>query len=457
MRVKKNETFQGGKKEMKIMKKTIVIVLTACLLFALVSCKGKSDSRAAAAAPESKSSREQIAEIIEKSPLGLNGIQPNPLQDRAHINKALPVQKKDPHNVTIGYTAQSLGSVFFLTILETLQEECAKYGYNLIYQVADFNIELQAQQVDAFIAMGVDVIIVNGNTQSHTATFRRSADAGIPILATANQPAEWDSSVLTDFLTSSYQAGWLVGEYTGKHMYQPGKVYKMGFIFNAMGSADTESRANGFLTGFQYAMRELDGKPYESTWDAILDGYQMWRTFADRGRHTSPDGRVEFVGMGVGGQPTMEGGQRAANDLVAANRDMDVLFVETDNMWPGVEVVLRQNGLTAGKDLIVACAADATKFGMEAVMSGEILAVGNNSSAMNVYGMMDVIRGMYEFGENDKMNNLPANIFTPTVAITKENVHEFYDPDRNLAKGMPFDLLTIPEFNANVGSDGPPF
>ena len=440
---------------MKHMRKTIILVLAVCLLLGLVACGG-SRSGSSAAQTETKSAREQIADIIEQTAMGLNGIQPTPLPDRSHINKGLP-GKKNPRDVTVAYAAQSLGSVFFQTYLETLQRETARYGYNLIYQVCDFNIELQTQKVDSFVAQGVDIIIVASNTQAHTSTFRRAAEAGIPVLAGGNQSAERDANLICNFLQNSFKAGYLVGEYVAREIYEQGKTYKVGFILNYLGSADTESRANGFQTGFQYVMRELSGNPYPSQWDAILECYLQWRSFVDRGTYSSPAGKIEFVGLGVGGAPTMEGGQRAANDLVAANLDMDLLYVETDNMWPGVEVVLRQNNLQPGKDLYIACAADSTKFGMEAVMKGDILAIGINSSEINALGWMEVIRTIFEEGQLDRINNLPANHFTNTAVVNIKNVNDFYDPNRNLARPIPLELKTIPEVNAGIGDDSPPF
>jgi len=452
------------------MKKLFAILLVLAMMFGVISCgggtpasspppsasSGSAAPEASASPPPAKSSRDLVYEIIEKDPLGLNGIPPNRLEDRSHVNKGLPVEKKG--NLTIGMSVASVGSAFFTTMLNTLEEELNKLGHTFIFQVSDRNIELQIQQVDAFISQGVDLIIFNGAAQAHTATFKKSADAGIPILVTSNQAAEWDGCHITDILAGSYEAGWRSGEYTGRHMYEKDTVYKIGFILNSIGSADTESRANGFISGFQYALRELDGNPYASKWDAIYEGYHVWREFMDNGKLLKADARINLVGYGNGETPDAPGGQKAANDLVAGNRDMDLLFIETDNMWAGVEVVLRQNSLKPGEDLIISCAADATKVGLEAIMNGEILAISNNSSAMNAMGMVEIIRGLFEEGySNRDYNNLVANTYTPTVCITKENVEQFYDPDQDLARGIPYDFKTVPEHNANLSDTSDPF
>jgi len=370
------------------------------------------------------------------------------MRDRTDIPKGLPVEPRE--NITIGFTMASLGSDFFNTMLWTIQERAEAYGYTLIYQVSDRNIELQNQQMDAFITQGVDVIIFNGNVHPVTAAFRSAAAAGIPVVAMGPQGADYDFSLVTCFLSSSYSAGWQVGEYTGRYMHDADSIFNIGMILMTLGSADTESRANGFLAGFQYAIRELDGNPFESEWDAIYEGYHVWREFVSTGSFRNDAMRINLVGYGHGETPDAPGGIRAANDLIAAHHNIDLLYVETDNMWPGVEVVLRQNGLVPGQDLIVACAADATRFGLEAIMSGEILAIGNNSSAMSATGIMEVIRAIFHYGED--MNNLTVNTFTPTVVINRENVDQFYDPDQPFARGIPFALQTVEEFNALAGN-----
>ncbi len=124
-------------------------------------------------------------------------------------------------------------------------------------------------------------------------------------------------------------------------------------------------------------------------------------------------------------------------------------------MWPGVEVVLKQNSLTAGTDLYVVCAADGTKEGMEAIKDGSLLAIANNSSSMNAIGMATIVRNL--FLDDKDMNNIVPNTYTPTVAITKENVDEFYDPEKDLAGGLDYELQTVDQYNSSVSDTAPPF
>jgi ribose transport system substrate-binding protein len=219
-----------------------------------------------------------------------------------------------------------------------------------------------------------------------------------------------------------------------------------------LGSGDTDSRSCGFLGGYYYTAAEMDGVPYDSKWDCILEYYNVWQDVVSRGRFADEARGIDIVGYGNGETPDVAGGQKAAQDLIVAHPDIDILMIETDTMYPGVKVVLDQNGLVPGEDIIVSCAADGTKIGMDRMRDGEILCIGNNSSAVCALGAMNMIHAI--FTENFDANNILPSSFMPTVAITPENVDEYYDPDADLAKGIAGKFWTVPEYNAAHSSSG---
>ena len=54
--------------------------------------------------------------------------------------------------------------------------------------------------------------------------------------------------------------------------------------------------------------------------------------------------------------------------------------------------------------------------------------------------------------EGRDVNNLVANAYTPAAIITIENVDEYYDPNSDVAKAIPFEIPTVDEYNAaNAG------
>lgn len=442
---------------MKTSKKLIAGVLALSLLFALIGCGGSSSGGGGGAAPveDNRSARDKVYELIEKDLTAFNGIPAKVLQDRSGVIKGLPVEKKD--KLTIGYTTGSLGSPFFVTMHKAIEEACAAEGYTLITQVNNFNTEQGLADMQAFIVQGVDIIFANTDVQAASAVFREASEAGIPVIATSNQPVNYDSNVITDILSGSYKSGFYVGEYTAKQMHKKGESIKVGFSVIQIGSGDTESRGNGFVGGYLYAAREIDGNPYPSKWEAIYDGYNIWREFADKRSKSVPEQGLELLSYGqtANSNPDAPGGREATEDLIAVLPNLDLLVVECDPMWPGAEQVLRENNRTPGVDIQIACPADGTRVGMEALMRGEIIAIGNNSSRMNAIGMMTIAKNIFVDGKD--MNNIVANTYTPTLAITKENVAEFYNPDDDLAMGMAYELQTVDDYNASVSPTADPF
>jgi len=442
---------------MRKLTRIISCILLICLVFALTACGGGKKSLAPEAeAEDDRPARDKVYEIIEEYPIAFNGIPPKQLPDRTNLVKGLPVEKKGPADITVAYSTHTISSPYFVNMLHQLEEKCKTEGYNFIYQVSNSDTERSIQQIEAYISQGVDIILANGDVQALSPTFKKAAETGIPVVSTSAQPVSSETNVITNILAGSYKAGWHVGEYVARQIYEPGKVLKVGFVVIRFGLGDTESRGNGFVSGYLYAAREIDGNPYPSKWDAMLDGYNIWSKFSASGKLDASDVGLNLVGYGQSpGAPDAPGGQGAANDLVTANQDMDLLYVECDPMWPGVEVVLKQFNIKPGEDMLVACAADGTAYGMEAIKRGEIMAIGNNSSSMNSLGMMTIVRNLFIDGKD--MNNIMPNTYTPTLAITKENLDKFYDPSKPLAAGMDYELQTVDEYNASVSDTADPF
>ncbi|MCR4431065.1 MAG: sugar ABC transporter substrate-binding protein [Tepidanaerobacteraceae bacterium] len=381
-----------------------------------------------------------------KDNLSLSGIQPLKLNSRANIFKAVPVkQKKD---VTIGWCAASLGSTFFENMIGSARDTAKKYGYKLLYENANFNVQTQSTHMETFITKKVDVIVLNAvHINSSLQDIKHAVEAGIPVIVTGPTPTPEDFPVITTILSGSYAPGFQVGEYIAQKFYQKGKVLKVGVVAAQIGmAADSESRPCGFIGGFLHKSAEIAGNPYPSKYDAMYEGYKAWIEFRDKGKLDLSEKGINLVGYGNGGSPDPQGGQKGATDLLTAHPDMDILFVETDPMFPGVEAEIKSHNMVPGKDIVVACAADGLKAAMDAIKQGRLLVTGYNSPLVNGTTIVELIHDMFEEGRD--VNNLVANAYTPAQIITPENVDQFYDPNLDVAKPIPFEVPTIDEYNA---------
>jgi ribose transport system substrate-binding protein len=234
-------------------------------------------------------------------------------------------------------------------------------------------------------------------------------------------------------------------------------VFQTGHALMGIGSGESQSRNAGFFAGFLYYLAQYDGHPYENKWAALVDGATLWTKIIDEGKfNASLDtstkfsfGNVRINIRGYGnGSADAPGGQAACQDLLVAHPDIDILTFDCDPAFPGGEVIMAQNGLVPGENVWIACMADGANYGLEKIISGGIIAIAHNSSDQNAYGMASCMRDI--FLTRRDMDNIIPNTYTPTVAITLENVYDYYVPGRLIAKGIPFELEDIDDYNARM-------
>jgi len=448
---------------MKKLRFLLSILLVVCIIGSLlVGCSSGSSNKASndnqnqgqeASSGDSESSNSTGEPSLDKllsmkDNLSLSGIQPLTLSSREHINKAVPVEQKS--DVTIGWAAASLGSTFFVNMIESAKATANKYGYKILYENANFNVQTQSTHVETFVTKGVDVIVLNAvHINSSLQDIKRAVDAGIPVIVTGPTTTPEDFPVVTTILSGSYQPGFQLGQYVAEKMYKEGEVLKVGFALAQVGqAADSESRPCGFIGGYLYKSAELAGNPYKSEYDAMLDGYYAWIDLRDKGKLDLSEKGLNLVGYGNGGSPDPQGGQKASSDLLTAHPDMDVLMVECDSMFPGALAEIKGHNMVAGKDIQVVCAADGLKTAMDEIKNGTLMATGYNSPVLNGTTIVELIHDMFEEGRD--VNNLVANAYTPAAIITAENVDEFYDPNSDVAKAIPFEVPTVDEYNAGA-------
>ncbi len=401
-----------------------------------------------AASGSELSSYEQLMQMEDILPL--SGVQPTHLDSRADVQKALPVEPKD--DVTIGWAAASLGSTFFVGMMDSAKQAAEDYGYTLIEQNANFDLALQQTQIDTFITQKVDAIVLNAvDLHSSTADIARCVEAGIPVVVTGPTAANDDYQMVTTLLSGSNESGFQVGISCAEELYKPGEVLTVGMTISKMSDADSNSRPCGWISGYLYQKAEMDGKPYESKYDAILEGYNYWLELKNKGKLDISDQGLNFVGVGVGDGTDAAAGQKASSDLLTAHQDMDLLIVEMDSQLPGVIQEIKQHSLTPGESLKVVTCADGTREALDYIKSGEVMATATNIPYYNGKGAVDLIHGIFS-GEFDA-NDMPANSFTPTMCITADNVDEYYDATLDFAKYSEWTPVTTEEYNELHAND----
>ena len=123
-----------------------------------------------------------------------------------------------------------------------MDEEAGKLGYKLIVQYAEFKGAAQNNDIETFIAQGVDALIVAPCDSSAIAPVIGEAQAkGIPVFTVdiAAHGVEVTSHIASD----NVQGGRLIGEYLAKLLNGKGKIA----IIDHPEAASVQERTAGFV------------------------------------------------------------------------------------------------------------------------------------------------------------------------------------------------------------------
>jgi ABC-type sugar transport system substrate-binding protein len=424
------------------------------------------DTPADGDAAPAESAYDQLMKLQEnpETALALSGVQPKSYESRADVPKGLPVQPKAAKDLKIGWAAASLGSEFFEGLRDSAQAQAKKYGIPEIdLQNADFNLETQQQQVDTFITNKIDALILNAvDLHSSVQMIQKVVDAGIPVLVTGPTAAKPEYQIITAIISGSNESGFQVGLYCAEKLYKKGEVLKVGMVISKLEDADSNSRPCGWIAGYLYKAAEIDGTPYESKYDAILEAFNVWMEYKNNRKYDLSEKGLNLVELGVGEGTDAAKGQTATADILISSADMDLLVVEMDSMAVGALAEIKQQGKTPGQDIKVVTCADGTKTALDYIKAGELMATATNIPFMAATSMVDIIYQLFDgddtTGFNEYSNDMPATSFTPTMAITAENVDQYY-PDVDdpifgkFAKYDPYTPLSIPEYNDAHAND----
>jgi len=129
---------------------------------------------------------------------------------------------------------------------------------------------------------------------------------------------------------------------------------------------------------------------------------------------------MQIVGQGWGNWSD-EGGLKAMEDLLVANKDINMVLGENDSMVLGarraIESANRQ-GIT------LVAAADGQKEALNLIRQGKYGATALNDPALVARTAVDI--GMK--AAKGEASNVPKISYTPSAVIDKDNVDKFYNP-----------------------------
>ncbi|MFF2321453.1 sugar ABC transporter substrate-binding protein [Agrobacterium sp. NPDC058088] len=235
----------------------------------------------------------------------------------------------------IAVTMTSFDNPFLTILLHGMREDAKKKGVDLIAEDAQLDPAKQLNQVQNFVANGVEAIIVNPVDGDSTAAITKTAaDANIPLIYVNHPPAELDTGM-------------------------PEKTAFVGS--NELDSGTMEAEAVCKLLGGKGKAVVLMG-PLEN--HAALVRTKDVETVFSR-----PDCKIEILE-----KQTANWNRTQAQDLVSswmtAGITFDAVVANNDEMAIGAIQALKASGANM-KDVVIA-GIDATPDGLAAMKAGEL-------------------------------------------------------------------------------------
>jgi simple sugar transport system substrate-binding protein/ribose transport system substrate-binding protein len=165
-----------------------------------------------------------------------------------NFGAAEPMAEEPPpvEGVVIGYGAPELSGGQG-AIMQSLLDKAAEMGWEVVTANANFDAEAQANQIDNFIAQGVDaIVVVPVDSQAICASVQRATDAGIPFYTIDRAPigCEINMTVQSDnYLAGQQSAEAVVAFLTEKNGEPRGTVLELQ---GDLGQNVAQLRGGGF-------------------------------------------------------------------------------------------------------------------------------------------------------------------------------------------------------------------
>ena len=298
----------------------------------------------------------------------------------------------DASDVVIGFAQQQLQAPYFAAMEARAEQIARDQGFEMLFQSANKDPAIQMNQMQTMIAQGAHVLVVNATSVRGQAEMMTQVASQIPVVyIDTSVPGTGMTSVQSDNLTIGRESG----KITAQRLLDMGKTSIKVAILT--GPATDEfvgpARRQGFLDGL-----EEGGLPYEIVAEQSGDYAQ-------------------------------DKGQVAAENMLAANPDVDLIFGLNDSMALGAYAVV--NGKARYENVYVAASADGQKEALALIArdgcEGRYLSTGLNSPSLAAEEALqiavDVATGKTE------PSDYPEESFTLAVGIGCENIEEYYDPD----------------------------
>ena len=319
----------------------------------------------------------------------------------------------------VGIAMKTLNNPYFVSLAENLKKYSEEYGFEVVSILdADQDVTKERENIETFITQGVDFILMDPqDPQGSVASIEAAYEAGIPLICVDNAPDESSNRVATIY-SDNKANGMAVGNWTADNYLVGETIYSI-MISGEKGNAVGKERRTGLMAGIIESRTDLDA---DAAWEAAV---VMEQELIDKGSAYQEAADFHILGQGWGGW-TSEEGLPAAEDLLVANSNVNLILGENDNMLLGALTAVENQGIM--DQVTIAAAADGQKEAYELIKEGtSYVATGLNAPPAVASFAVDLAASILIDGVDPY--SVPKVQTTPPACINPSNVDEFYDPE----------------------------
>ncbi|WP_042462222.1 sugar ABC transporter substrate-binding protein [Neobacillus dielmonensis] len=283
--------------------------------------------------------------------------------------------KKKDDQIVIGVSLLNLGNEFIVQIKNGIEKKAKELGVKVIINDAQKSADKQLQQVDSFIAQGVDAIVVNPvETEASSPAVEKAKAAGIPVInVNGVTTAEPDAFVGSkDEESAEIAIKFLAEKLNGK-----GNIVMM----------------HGY-PGQAAEIKRTDGAKN------ILKNYPDMKLIAEQTANWSRDEALSLM----------------ENWLQANKGKINAVFAQNDEMGMGALQALEKAGV---KKDIVLISIDAIADALQAVKDGRLDATVFQNANGQGGGAIETALKIIKKEDYEKETYIPFEL------VTKENVDKY--------------------------------
>lgn len=321
--------------------------------------------------------------------------------------------KAEGEDIKVGFAMKTQDSPYFVSLVSAVEELTAAEGWECSVLDAGGDTTKEAENMETFITQGVDLIFLDSvDPDACVPSINAAAEADIPVINLDSGVSECDQC--TTIYSDNKQNGRLVGKAYGEYMPEDQEI--IAVLLSALkGNIACLERRLGLYCGI---IEARTGCSEEEAWKAADEFEEQ---LVANGKARNEEANFTLRGQGWG-DATREKGLEAAEDLITANKDINCILGENDQMLFGAMEALENAGIT-GVDLVAA--ADGAKEAYDYIKEGKYFATGENSPYKVSEKGMEIAKEILIEGKDWK--SYDDVILTEAVAVTKENVDEHYE------------------------------